>query len=113
MSEQLGCAEQDASVKPGKTMRLDTKADPIRFRDPSNPPHRFWAISDESDRFWGHSAHRTWSALGLGLLSSLRIMSGAILLIRFRPTRRSDSPPSPPRIHPNCCLGPEIHLGWP
>jgi hypothetical protein len=40
-------------------------------------------------------------------------MSGVILLIRFRRTRRSDSPPAPPRIHPKCCSDPEIHLGWP
>jgi len=86
---------------------------PIRFRDPSNPPHRFWAISDESDRFWGHFAHTTRSVMGLGLLLSLGFMSGVILPIRFRPTRRSDSPPTPPRIHPKCCSDPEIHLGWP
>jgi len=54
-----------------------TKADPTRFRDPSTPPHRFWAIH-ETDRFWGHFAHRTRSALGLGLLLSLRFMSGVI-----------------------------------
>jgi hypothetical protein len=29
-------------------------AGPIRFRGPSNPPHRLWAISDESDGFLGH-----------------------------------------------------------
>ena len=37
-------------------------------------------------------------------------MSGVILPIRFRPTRRSDSPPAPPRIHLKCCSDPEIHL---
>jgi len=63
------------------------------FRDPSNPAHRFWAISDESDRFWGHFAHTTRSVLGSGLLLSLGFMSRVSLLIRFRPTRRSDSPP--------------------
>jgi len=74
---------------------------------------RFWAISDESDPFWGHFAHATRSDLGLGLLMILGFMSGVILPIRFRPTRRSDSPPAPPRMHPKCCSDPEIHLGWP
>jgi len=35
------------------------------------------------------------------------------LPIRFSTTRRSDSPPAPPRIHPKCCSDPEIHLAWP
>jgi len=48
---------------------------------------------------------------GFRFLPSLGFMSGVILLIRFRPTRRSDSPPAPPpRIHPKCCSDPEIHL---
>jgi len=40
-------------------------------------------------------------------------MSRVILLIRFTRTRRSDSPPNPPRIHPKSCSDPEMHLSWP
>jgi len=90
-----------------------TQADPVRFRDPSIPPHRFWAILDEPDRLWGNFAHTTRSVLGLGLRNSAGFLSGVSLLIRFRPTRRSDSPSAPPRIHPKCCSDPEIHFGWP
>ena len=98
-------------------LSIDSKsvmADPIRFRDPSNPPHRLWANADESDRFWGQFTHTTRSVLGLGSLLRLGLMSGVILPTRFRPICRSDSSPAPPRIHPKCCSDPEVHVGyWP
>ena len=65
-----------------------TEADPIRFRDLTNPAHRFWAISDESDRFWGHFAHMTRSALGLGLLLSFSVYVRG----HFAHTIQTDSP---------------------
>jgi hypothetical protein len=45
-------------------------ANPVQSRDPVNPPPRFWAISDESDRFLGRFAHTTQSVLGSGLIES-------------------------------------------
>ena len=57
------------------------QVNPIVSPDPVNPPPRFWAISDESDRFLGHFAHTTRYILGLGLLLSLGFMSWVILPI--------------------------------
>ena len=51
--------------------------------------------------------------LGLGLLHSLGFISGVILPIRFRPTRRSDSTPAPPRIQPKMLTGSRDYIGWP
>jgi len=90
------------------------QADPSRFRDPSNPPADFGRIRTSRVGFLGPSAHTTYSILGLRSCMVKNLCWRVNLPIRFtRPTRRSDSPPAPPRIHPKCCSDPEIQFGWP
>ena len=55
----------------------------------------------------GHFAHTTYC-------TRYTLLEGVILPIRAIPTRRPDSPPAPPRIHPKCCwhLEIQVDLTW-
>jgi len=51
--------------------------------------------------------------LGFSVIWCSGLLLRGILPILFRSTRRPDSPPAPPRIHPKCCSDIEINSGWP
>jgi len=86
------------------------QADRSGFRDPSNPPANFGRFQTSRVGLLSQFAHTTYSSLGLGLFTAQGLCRRVVLLMRFTPTRRSDSPAARPRVHPKCWSDPKIHL---